>query len=153
VYYLDFHFWQPFYYKLSEPSFPSESREALGHVVGISEHCGHALTYKVLSAQSDVILYRSLLRPATPDDDNVSACMSGGESLNHNGPLKDRSTLDQSKLASTPNDETPAEPPPLPVFNPEDLVGRSFLMDKQEDGQQFRGQDELSNTLKIMSPW
>jgi hypothetical protein len=33
-----------------------------------------------------------------------------------------------------------SDPPPPPVFNPEDLVGRSFLMDKQHDGQQFRGQ-------------
>jgi hypothetical protein len=136
---LRFHFWQPVYYKLSEPSFPSESKEALGHVVGISEHCGHALTYKVLSAESDVILYHSLLSPATPDDDKVRACKSGGESLTHNGPLKDRSNLDQSKLASTPNDETTAEPTPTPVFKPEDLIGRSFLMDKQEDGQQHRG--------------
>jgi hypothetical protein len=68
-----FHFWQPVYFKLSESSFPSESKEALGHVVGISEHCGNALTYKVLSSKSDVIIYRSLLHPATPDDDSVHA--------------------------------------------------------------------------------
>jgi hypothetical protein len=61
-----FHFWQPVYFKLSESSFPSESKEALGHVVGISEHCGHAL-------KSDVIIYHSLLRPATPDGANVHA--------------------------------------------------------------------------------
>jgi hypothetical protein len=65
--------------------------------------------------------------------------MSGGESLTHNGPLKDMSTLDQSKLAITPTDKTTPEPPPPPVFIPEDLVGRSFLTNKQEDGQQFRG--------------
>jgi hypothetical protein len=76
-----FHFWQPVFYKVSEPSFPSKSKEALGHVVGISEHCGHALTCKVLSSESDVIIYCSLLRPATPDDDNVRACMSGGRVL------------------------------------------------------------------------
>ena len=29
-------------------------------------------------------------------------------------------------------------PPSTPIINPEDLVGRTFLMDKQEDGQQFR---------------
>jgi hypothetical protein len=88
---LRFHFWQPVYFKLSEPSFPSESKEALGHVVGISEHCGHALTYKILSSESDVIIYRSLLRPATSDDGNVRACMSGGETHTHipTGPLKD----------------------------------------------------------------
>jgi hypothetical protein len=86
---LRFHFWQPAYFKLSESSFPSESKEALVHIVGISEHCGHALTYKVLSSDSDVIIYRSLLRPATPDDANVRACMSGGESPTHVGPLTD----------------------------------------------------------------
>jgi hypothetical protein len=136
---LRFLFWQPIYFKFSESSFPSESKEALGHVVGISEHCGHALTYKVLSSAFDVILYRSLLRPATPEDDNVRACMSGGESPIHNGPLKDRSTMDESKLGSTPTNEIQDDSPPSPVFNPEDLIGRSFFMDKQEDGQQFRG--------------
>jgi hypothetical protein len=133
-----FHFWQPVYFKLSESSFPSESKEALGHIVGISEHCGHALTYKVPSSESDVIIYCSLLRPATPDDANVRACMSGGESPLHVGPLKDRSPMDQSKLASTPTDEINAEPPPSRIFNPEDLIG-TFLMDEQEDGQKHRG--------------
>jgi hypothetical protein len=53
---LRFHFWQPVYFKLSESAFPSEIKEALGHVVGISEHCGHAFTYNVLSSESDVIM-------------------------------------------------------------------------------------------------
>jgi hypothetical protein len=125
---------------LSESSFPSESKEALGHVVGISEHCGHALTYKVLSSESDFIIYRSLLRPETPDNANVRACISGGESPTQFGPLKDRSSKDhKSTLASTPTDEINAESPLSPIFNPEDLIGRTFLMDEQEDGQKFRG--------------
>jgi hypothetical protein len=41
---LRFHFWEPVYYFKSETSFPSESKEGLGNIVGISEHCGHALT-------------------------------------------------------------------------------------------------------------
>jgi hypothetical protein len=136
---LRFRFWQPVYFKLSESSFPSESKEALGHIVGISEHCGHALTYKVLSSESDVIIYRSLLHPATPDDANVRACMSGWESPTHVGPLKDQSSMDKSTLASTPTDEVNAESPPSPIFNPEDLIGCTFLMNEQEDGQKFRG--------------
>jgi hypothetical protein len=147
---LRFHFWQPVYFKLSESSFPSESKEALGHVVGISEHSGHSLTYKVLSSESDVIIYRSLLRPATPDDANVRACMSGWESPTHVGPLNDRSYMDKSTLASTSTDKINALPPPSPIFNPEDLIGRTFLMDEQEDGQKFR--DALLNSLKIMNP-
>jgi hypothetical protein len=125
---------------LSEPSFPSESKEVLGHVVGISEHCGHALTYKVLSFESDVLIYRSLLHPATSDDGNLRACMSGGESHIPHGPLKDRSNLDKSKPASTHTDEISTDPPPSPIFNPEDLIGRTFLMDEKEYGQKHRGQ-------------
>jgi hypothetical protein len=30
-------------------------------------------------------------------------------------------------------------PPPSPIFNPEDLLGSTFLMDEQEDGQKYRG--------------
>jgi hypothetical protein len=142
---LRFPFWQPVYFKLSEPSFPSESKEALGHVVGISEHCGHALTYKILSSESDVIIYRSLLRPATPDDGNVHACMSGGETSIPNGPLKNRSSMDKSKLACTPTDEVSVDPPPPPVFNPDDLIGRTFLMDEKDNGQKHRGRIVCAN--------
>jgi hypothetical protein len=131
VYYFRFHFWQPVYFKLSESSFPSESKEALGNIVGISEHCGHALTYKVLSSDSDIIIYRSLLRPATNDDNNVRDCMSGGESSIPTGPIKDRSHMDESKPASTLTEKAEADIPPPPIFNPEDLIGRSFLMDEQ----------------------
>jgi hypothetical protein len=84
---------------------------------------GHALTYKVFSSESDVIIYRSLLRPVTPDDANLRACMSGGESPTHVGPLKDRSSMDKSKLASTPTDDINVEPPPPPIYNPEDIIG------------------------------
>jgi hypothetical protein len=45
----------------------------------------------------------------------------------------------KSKLASTPTDEINAEPPSPPIFNPEDLIGRTFPMDEQEYGQNFRG--------------
>jgi hypothetical protein len=44
--------------------------------------------------------------------------------------------------------------PPPPVFNPEDLIG-TFLVDKQEDGQVFRGriveliEDVVNNESKV----
>jgi hypothetical protein len=47
--------------------------------------------------------------------------------------------MDKSTLASTPTDEVNAESPPSLIFNHEDLIGRTFLMDEQEDGQKFRG--------------
>jgi hypothetical protein len=70
----------------------------------------------------------------------ICACISGGESPTHSGTLKDRSTMDKSKPASAATDGINADQPPPPIFNPEDLIGCSFLMDKKEYGQQFRGQ-------------
>jgi hypothetical protein len=137
VYYLDFISGNLF--TLSCLNLPSESKEALSHVVDISEHCGHALTYKVLSAESDVIIYRSLLRPATPDDGNLRACTSERESFIPTGPIKDRSNMDESKPASTPTDKADADIPPHPIFNTKDLIEYSFLMDEQEEGQKLRG--------------
>jgi hypothetical protein len=67
------------------------------------------------------------------------ACLEG-KVVPHNGTLKDRPTIDLFKLASTHIDEFNADPPPLPVFSPEDLIGHTFLMDEQEHPQQLRGQ-------------
>jgi hypothetical protein len=49
---LRFHFWECVYYNQSETSFPSDSKEGLGNIVGISEHCGDVLLYKVLTANT-----------------------------------------------------------------------------------------------------
>jgi hypothetical protein len=74
---LCFHIWKRVYYHQSETSFPSDSKEGLKNIVGISEHCGHALTYKVLTADTGHVIYRSLsygpLPLATPI--YVPACL------------------------------------------------------------------------------
>jgi hypothetical protein len=60
-----------------------------------------------------------------------------GEKDTHNKILKSRDdfsnvkNMDEYKLADTPL--------PSPVFNPQDLIGLSFLMDEQPDGQKARG--------------
>ena len=61
---LQFHFYQPVYYRLPQQSFPSESEELLGYWVGVAENCGDALTYNILTADTLKIIPRSLVRPA-----------------------------------------------------------------------------------------
>jgi hypothetical protein len=62
--------------------------------------------------------------------------MFAGEPHIHNEVVKSRNdfsqprNMDESKPATTTS--------PSPVFNPQDLIGRSFLMDKQSDGQKAR---------------
>jgi hypothetical protein len=57
-----------------------------------------------------------------------------GEPSTHNEVVKSRASpshiMDESKPADTVT--------PSPVFNPEDLIGWSFLMDEQPDGQRPR---------------
>jgi hypothetical protein len=105
--------------------------------VDISEHCGHALTYKVLTADTGHVIYRSLLRSVTTGDPTLRANRFVEEKDTHNEILKSRNdfsninNMDEYKLADTPL--------PSPVFNPQDLIGQSFLMDEQPDGQRARG--------------
>jgi hypothetical protein len=70
--------------------FPSDSKEGLGNIVGVSEHCGHALTYKVFTADTGHIIYRSLLHPVNTDVVNLCASMIAGEPDIHNDVVKSR---------------------------------------------------------------
>jgi hypothetical protein len=103
----------------------------MGHVVGISKHCGHALTYKVLNASSLKVVHRSLLRPAKPDDPNLR-----DESLGevNKDVIQSRDEIDNDLLDSK-HHNTLAPPP---IVDPDELIGCTFLMDAQPDGSQFR---------------
>jgi hypothetical protein len=182
---LRFYFWQPVYFKVEDSGFPSESKEASGRIVGISEHVGNALTWKVLTDDTQKILYRSQVRPFSQDDKNLRADPLAGEKddiLKSEPVIKsshDYAASHKCKQPSTdplpepdpyPSDDPSAEPEvpsidptdepdpdpstdpidgpevpsndptaeSVPVFDPEDLVGRTFLMDEEEDGQRFR---------------
>src|SRR5687768_3712094 len=62
---LQFNFYEPVYYKTEESHFPSMSNEKSGRFVGISEHVGHALTFIVLTDDTQKIIHRSVVRTAT----------------------------------------------------------------------------------------
>jgi hypothetical protein len=62
----------------------------LATLIGISEHCGPALPYKVLTANTGHVFYRSLLQPGTTGDANLRASMFVGEPDTHNEILKSR---------------------------------------------------------------
>ena len=61
---LQFRWYEPVYYLVDDSPFPSDPREKRGYFVGIAEHVGHAMTFKVLTDDTRKILYRSNIRSA-----------------------------------------------------------------------------------------
>ena len=58
-----FAFYQPVFYATYDQHFPSESEERAGYWVGFGEHCGDAMTHKILDHDTQKIMYRSAVRP------------------------------------------------------------------------------------------
>ena len=137
---LRFHFYEKVYYKTQEPSFPSDSPESLGHMVGIAEHVGHAMTYKVLDPATNSVLYRSELRTAeTTHDPNKSLAASDGEESTPPTVIKSRS----DKLDNVPTndlsliydrDEKLKSDDDKALVHNRDLIGRTFLLEPDDDG-------------------
>ena len=130
---LRFYFYEPVYYKLDDADFPSDSREKRGYFVGIAENVGHAMTFKILTDDTNKVIYRSNVRPAlSPSDRNRRLDLIGGES----DPLKK-----PPRVIRHHEEDSEGELPTnyqMPLLNPADLVGRTFLMDEQDDGTRHR---------------
>ena len=69
---LQFPFWHPVYFKNKDNSFPSESKERRGRIVGFAENVGDGPTFKVLDDEIHKILYRSTVHSALKDGEGVS---------------------------------------------------------------------------------
>ena len=123
---LCFRFYERVYYRSDDSDFPSESTERLGYFVGIAENVGHALTFKVLTDDTNKIIYRSRIRTATkPNERNL------------------RVDPDDSKpvpeIVKSKHEEDLVSGKTMPTFDPTSLIGRTFLKAPEEDGQRFRG--------------
>jgi hypothetical protein len=63
---LYFYFWEPVYFLMDESkqSFPGKSKELRGRWVGISEHIGNKMTYKIITYDTGGEICRSVIRTA-----------------------------------------------------------------------------------------
>ena len=126
-----YNFSQSVYYASHNQSFPSTSEEKHAFWVGFGEHVGDAITHKLLDSTSNKILYRSVVCPA--DDIHPNKCLLTdlGEPVGSNKPkpitfLKSHQDLDKSSSK------------PMSEYNPDDLIGRTFLLPPNQKGERHR---------------
>lgn len=143
---LRFHFWQRVYYlKPPQKNFSSESTEGYGRIVGISEHVGPIMTYKVFCEDTRKVIFRAQVRPLTPADPNFRASSVDGEQASNPSEfLKTRFDNLRPSAGDINGSPTPDSnplddlPPGDPLVELDDLIGRSFLTEPKEDGTRLR---------------
>ena len=123
--FLSIHSWQHVFYA-TDDTFPSVFPEKLGRIVGIAYGVGDALTYQVLDDETQRILFRSSIRPQLP-------CEQQGPST-----LSEKPIQSFIRLGSESADTHPLHPSLSTILLPDDLIGRSFLLDEDEEGQRHR---------------
>jgi hypothetical protein len=93
-----------------------------------------------------------VLGPANSNDCNHCADLLSGEDANTaptNNPHENDDTMQNADQPTTPKAD---HSPTAPLIDAEDLIGRTFLLDKREDGQRFRARiikliDDHSSTI------
>ncbi len=156
---LRFSWWEPVYYYEEGTSFPSASLEGRGHFVGIAEHVGHAMTFKVLPDGGTSVLTRSVIHSALdPDAKNlrldpingeVTSFIKSASDSQQNPQQDDVNGINTQTHGENPQDETHGENPQTAgdsanpqdgsiTFDTADLVGHTFLMPKLDNGERHR---------------
>ena len=148
-----FTFYQPLFYATYDQHFPSESEERAGYWVGFGEHCGDAMTHKILDQDTQKIIYRSAVRPKKSSTPNHRLAPHGGEVSTSSDPSEDKISSGSPLGApegSSPaqkaptvfirsrDEENPSGSKPMPTFDPSDLIGRTFLLPPEENGERHR---------------
>ena len=136
-------FYQPVFYATHDQHFPSESEERTAFWAGFGEHCGDAMTHKLLDKITQKIMYRSALRPITKSNPYHRLDIDGGESGASMGDSEGSKPTKTPKvptvfIRSRQDDAGPSVIKPFPEFDPDDLIQRTFLLPPQENGERLR---------------
>ena len=141
------------FYATYDQHFLSESEESAGYWVGFGEHCGDAMAHKILDHDTQKIIYRSAVRPKKSSTPNHRLAPHGGEVSASSDPSED--TISSGSPLGSPegyppaqkaptvfirsrDEENPSGSMPMPTFDPSDLIGRTFLLPPDENGERHR---------------
>ena len=131
-----FEFWEPVYFATGEslgtntsPTFPSKTHEKQGRFVGFAETVGTIFTYKILTSDTNKIIYRSAVRSAR---DTVELNRRSAPTVGETTPIE----IVKSPTRTLPNGEISTMT--TQTFDPDELIGRTYLQDVDENGERYR---------------
>ena len=126
----------------------------VGWLLGrIGEHCGDAMTHKILDHDTQTIIYRSAVRPKKSSTPNHRLAPHGGKVSASSDPSEDKTSSGSphgASQGSSPEQKAPtvfirsrdeentSVSKPMPTFDPSDLIGRTFLLPPEENGERHR---------------
>ena len=166
---LHFSFYEPVYYRIdsSEPdlNFPSSSNEKKGYWVGFADNQGDSLAWRILTEDTQKIIIRSGVRSALRTTANQRLASPSGEGTTLPFPIpysQSQNSLPLDPLdASTPNfehfvksqsGEDEANPIPMANIDIPNLLGRSFLLPPEDNGERHMAKvidiDDHGQTLE-----
>ena len=101
------------------------------------------MTHKLLDKITQKIIYRSAVRPITKSHPNHRLDIDGGESGAYMGASGGSKPTKTSKvptvfIRSRQDDAGPSIIKPMPEFDCDSLIGRTFLLPPQENGERLR---------------
>ena len=109
----------------------SQSNEKRGHWVGFAENKGDQLTWKILTDDTNTIIIRSAVRSATKTSPNLRLDPPQGED-------QPQDLTSDVFVYGRPNPDGSANTPPMSIINFDDLLGRTFLLPMDENGERKR---------------
>ena len=139
----------PVYFLKHKGGYPSDSTEQSGLFVGFSENVGHQLTFKILTDNTSKIIYRSRVHPQDTganlslhrediDQETIVETVDEDDEEEDSRVIDNLDPLDDTPICkvvySRGKDEGRPILKPLPTINIEDLQGRTFLCELEEDG-------------------
>ena len=101
------------------------------------------MTHKLLDKITQKIIHRSAVRPITKSNPNHRLDIDGGESGACMGASEGSKPTKTPKvptvfIRSRQDDAGPSIIKPMPEFDPDNLIGRTFLLPPQENGERLR---------------
>jgi hypothetical protein len=112
----------------AKPGFPSETAEARGRFVGFGVSVGDVLTYKILTDETEKIIYRSYVRSALKKGElNRRLDPTGGE------PKPIVEIVKSPRVAKGEPGRTL-----MIIIRPEEIINRTYLTEPNEQGQRYR---------------